>query len=179
VTLREVIRTAIPVLERAGVPYMVTGSIASTWYGEPRASLDLDIVIDPPREGIERLLELLEAAGFHVDRDAAQVALRDRTEFSAIGADASRIDFIVRKDRPFSRREFARRRSVDLLGSTAWMVSVEDLIVAKLEWSQATDTERHLRDLRGIVAIAGDDLDREYVTEWIDRLGLRDATIGV
>ena len=84
---------------------MVTGSLASSYHGEPRATLDLDVVIDPTAAALERLVDGLEAAGYYVDRDAASHALRARGQFNAIGTrNASKVDFIFRRDRPFSSR---------------------------------------------------------------------------
>lgn len=166
---------AIARLDRAGIPYMVTGSLASTYHGEPRSTLDLDIVIDPRPSALERLLEDLDAGGFYVDRDAGRTALRERTQFNAIGDGGAKVDFIIRKDRAFSTEEFGRRRRVDLLGTPGFIVSAEDLIIAKLEWAAATDSDRQLRDVAGMLAVGGDAIDQEYLTRWITALGLTDT----
>ncbi len=123
---------AVRLLERANVPYMITGSVASTYHGEPRSTLDIDIVIDPNAATLERLVDELAAADFYVDRGAARVALRDRAQFNAVGTDAVKIDFIIRKDRPFSVAEFGRRRKVQLPGTSGFMATAEDVIVVKL-----------------------------------------------
>jgi hypothetical protein len=175
VTLAGLLADAIRLLERAPIPYMITGSIASTYHGEPRSTLDIDIVIDPDPAALERLIDELQAEGFYVDRGAAGVALRDRTQFNAIGPDAVKIDFIIRKERPFSVAEFSRRREVELPGTRGFMTTVEDLIVAKLEWAVETDSERHLRDVAGMLAVAGDTLDRAYLARWIAALDLKAA----
>lgn len=174
-TFADVLAQTIEWLERAGIPYMVTGSLASTYHGEPRATRDIDIVIDPTPDALDRLIERLDAGGFYVDRDAARAALDDRSQFNAIGAEAAKVDFIVRKDRPFSIAEFGRRQRVELLGSEGFIVSVEDLILAKLEWAAESDSQRQVRDVAGMVAVAGDTLDRAYVTAWAERLGLADS----
>jgi len=151
---------------------MVTGSYASSYHGEPRATLDLDIVIDPDRPALARLVADLQGADFYVDSDAASVALADRWQFNAIGGDASKIDFIVRKDRPFSRAEFERRSSAELLGTPGYIATPEDMIIAKLEWAAATDTERQLRDVEGMVHANRGNLDEAYLRRWITALGL-------
>lgn len=84
--LATLLAAAIAQLERAGVPYMVTGSVASSYHGEPRATRDLGIVIDPDPAGIDRLVGELAAAGLYVDPDEAIRALDDRTQFNAIDA---------------------------------------------------------------------------------------------
>jgi len=162
-------------LDRAGIAYMLTGSLASTYHGEPRATRDLDLVIDPAPDALERLVDGLEADGFHVDREAARTALRDRTQFNAIGEAATKIDFIIRKDRPFSVEEFGRRRRVELLGTSGFIATAEDLIVAKLEWAAQTGSERQRRDIAGMLAVAGNAIDEAYLMRWITALGLTDA----
>jgi hypothetical protein len=175
VTLATSLATAIRLLEQAAVPYMLTGSVASASHGEPRSTLHIDIVIDPDVATLERLVEALEAGGFYVDRDAALGALRERAQFNAIGTDAVKVDFIIRRNRPFSVEEFGRRHEVQLPGSAGYMATAEDLIVAKLEWAVATDSERQLRDVAGILAVAGNTLDQTYLSHWIVALGLTDA----
>ena len=174
-TLAELLADAVRRLERAHIPYMVTGSVASTYHGEPRATRDLDIVIDPLPDSLAVLVDGLLADGHYVDRDAAFAALRERTQFNAVGAGASKIDFIVRKDRPLSREEFERRRPADLLGTQAFIASVEDMIIAKLEWSLPFHSERQLRDVASMLDVAGDAIDRGYIDRWVGALGLAEA----
>lgn len=171
-TFERLVADVVARLGAAGIPHMLTGSIASSWYGEPRATQDLDVVIEPLRAALDQLVEGLEADGWYVDRDVALAALSDRTQFNAIGPDAFKVDFIVRHDRPFSKAEFDRRQPAELLGTPTFLPTVEDMVIAKLEWAQATDSDRQLRDVRGMLAVAGSDLDRTYVDGWVQRLGL-------
>jgi hypothetical protein len=174
VTFAELFADVSARLDRAGIPYMVTGSLASSYHGEPRATRDLDIVIDPTPTTLTRLVEGLLASSFYVDADAARGALADRTQFNAIGPDATKLDFIIRKDRPFSVEEFARRQAADLLGTPGFIATAEDLVIAKLEWAAASDSDRQRRDVMGIVT-ATDDLDEAYIERWASALGLLDA----
>jgi hypothetical protein len=174
VTFGELLALVIGLLERSGVPYMVTGSLASSYHGEPRATRDADIVIDPSREALDELTAGLLEAGFYVDRDVAREALADRSQFNAIGTDAAKVDFLIRRDRPFSVEEFRRRHPADLLGTPGFVASAEDVILAKLEWAKATGSERQLDDAAGILAIASE-LDLSYIDRWAATLGLEDA----
>lgn len=171
-TAGDLLRTTLRLANGAGVPFMVTGSQASSYYGEPRSTLDLDIVIDPDRASLDRLLAGLHDAGFYVDDAAATTALDERGQFNAIGQDGSKVDFIVRKDRPFSRSEFDRRVAVDLLGTPGSIATVEDMIVAKLEWAAATGSERQLRDVEGMLEANRGTLDDAYLERWIAALNL-------
>lgn len=170
-SLVELLATVVGVLETEKIPYMLSGSIASAFYGEPRATRDIDIVIDPTGSGLDRLVGRLQQLPAYVDKEAAHAALRERTQFNAVAGDA-KIDFVIRRRRPFSTSEFERRSRVQLPGLAADMVTVEDLVVVKLEWAAATDSERQLRDVEGMVRVAGGNLDREYVEAWAARLGL-------
>jgi hypothetical protein len=175
VTLAELVADAVRRLELAHIPYMVTGSVASAYHGEPRATRDLDIVVDPLPNTLAVLVDGLLHDGYYVDRDAAMAALRERTQFNAVGVDATKIDFIVRKDRPFSREEFERRRPADLLGTPAFIASVEDMIIAKLEWSVPFESERQMRDVAAMLNVAGDAIDYPYLDLWVGTLGLTEA----
>jgi hypothetical protein len=174
VTFADLLATVIALLEAADVPYMITGSLASSYHGEPRATRDVDIVIEPSPDGLERLANGLVESGFYIDRDVARHALAERSQFNAIAPDATKVDLIIRRDRPFSVEEFGRREPADLLGTPGFVVTAEDLVIAKLEWADATGSERQMRDIAGIVGI-GHALDEDYIERWTSALGTNDA----
>jgi hypothetical protein len=164
-------------LEAAGIPFMVAGSFASTAHGLPRTTQDLDLIIDPPSAAeFEALLASTPADQYYVDADTARDALRRRSMFNLIDlASGWKIDLILRKDRPFSRDEFARRMKMTILGVSVFVASPEDTIVAKLEWSkQSGGSERQRRDVAGVLANAGEALDRVYIERWVRDLDLDD-----
>jgi hypothetical protein len=155
---------------------MVTGSVASSYHGEPRSTRDVDIVIDPDPVAITRLVAELQKAGLYVDSDAAVAALGGRMQFNAIDAtNGWKVDFLVRRDRPFSREEFDRRTRVDLLGTSAWIASPEDTIIAKLEWAASSGSDRQLGDAAAMLDIGRDSLDLAYIDRWVAGLGLHEA----
>lgn len=172
-SLAVILGATISRLERAGVPYMITGSVASSYHGEPRATRDLDVVIDPAPDALDRLVAGLAADGWYIDADVARRAFAERTQFNAIdGATGWKIDFLVRRDRPFSLEEFGRRVRAQLLGMGAWIASPEDMIVAKLEWAATGGSDRQLADVAAMLDIGGDGLDLAYVERWVVELGL-------
>ncbi|MBX3188194.1 MAG: hypothetical protein KF819_14325 [Labilithrix sp.] len=113
---------------------------------------------------------------YYVDVDAARDAMRRRSMFNVVDqASGWKVDLIVRKNRPFSREEFARRMQLTLLGVPVYVASAEDTVIAKLEWSlQSSGSERQRRDVAGILATMGDQLDRAYVERWVAELGLQE-----
>lgn len=166
----------IGLFHELGVPFMLTGSVAASYHGRPRATHDADVVIDPSSEQLAAVVSALDARGFYVDAEAARDALRDRTLFNVIEMrHACKIDLIVRRDRPFSEEEFRRRLSVELtFASHVSIVTAEDAILSKLEWARRSgDSERQLADAAGIVALnAG--MDRAYLDRWSRDLGVDD-----
>jgi hypothetical protein len=175
--LADVLRRVVDALKAAKVPFMIAGSLASTTHGLPRTTQDLDVVIDPlDLAALESLVREFPPAAYYADIDAARDAFRRRAMFNVVDhASGWKIDFILRKDRPYSREEFARRRPVSLLGVDVFMASPEDTILSKLEWSRISGgSERQRRDVAGIVAALGEELDRPYLELWASVLGVED-----
>jgi hypothetical protein len=175
--LRALLERLVRLLDRSGIPFMIAGSFASTVHGLPRTTQDLDIVIDPPTpQALDALVGSMSPDDYYVDLDAARDALRRRSMFNVIDhASGWKIDFVVRKNRAFSRDEFERRMQLTLLDVAVFVASPEDTIVAKVEWSQLSGgSERQRRDVAGIVATMGEQLDRAYVERWIQELGLEE-----
>ena len=170
----EALRRLVESLDRHGIPYMLTGSIASSYHGRPRATHDAVVVIDPTPSQLEQLVSDLHAAGFYVNARGARAALDQRRQFNAIDTQhACKIDLIIRKDRPYSQEEFARRQHVDLaFDRPVAMVTAEDAILSKLEWAQrAGDSVRQLRDAAGVLEI-NPSVDRAYIERWAAELGV-------
>jgi hypothetical protein len=173
VTLTELLAGVVDALEAEGIPYMLTGSLASSLWGEPRATNDVDIVIDPSPDALGRMVDRLQREDLYIDLDAARAALRDRGQFNAIVLDA-KVDFILKKADLFSAVAFERRRRVRGLEIDADVVSPEDLILTKLAWAIETGSDRQLRDVAGMIALV-EDLDRAHIGLWAGRLGILDA----
>src|SRR5438093_9439022 len=167
----EVLKIVTASLEGARIPYMVTGSIAANYYTLPRMTRDIDIVIEVSRPDADRLSELFRDE-FYVDPDAVIQAVAERTTFNIIHtALVVKVDFLVRKDSEYRREEFRRRRRVRIDDAVIFVVAPEDLIISKLDWARDTRSQVQLADVRNLLA-AGPDLDREYLTRWVNRLGL-------
>jgi hypothetical protein len=134
VSLTAFLRRVVEVLDQAGVSYMLTGSLAAAYYAVPRATQDIDVVIETEDRGLDRLVQGLLSAGWYVDRDAALEALRARGQFNAIEPESGwKADFIVRKERSYSQEEFGRRARISLFGVELAIASLEDVVISKLE----------------------------------------------
>lgn len=154
---------------------MLTGSYASSYHGVPRATQDIDIVISATPDQIRALGAALPASEYYFDLGAALNAHRREGLFNVLDmASGWKIDFIIRKSRPFSRGEFDRRAAVDVEGVRLYVASAEDVLIAKLEWAKRSGSERQVQDAAGILRIRSRDLDQGYVETWVRELGLED-----
>jgi len=166
-----VLGQVVGALRALGVAHMVSGSIAASYYVEPRMTRDLDIVVDLTPETAVGLADLL-ASDFYCDGSALVRAAQDRSMTNAIHTETLlKVDLIVRKDDAFHREEFSRRAAGRLGTVDVDLVTPEDLVLAKLLWFeksrsalQRADIIRLLRDLPA--------LDRDYIQRWATRLGL-------
>jgi len=162
-------------LESAGIPHMVVGSVASMIYGEPRLTKDIDLVIDLLPSGASRLTRIFLFDEFYCPPEEAIAAeLAERGQFNLIHQSTGiKIDIIVRKDTEHAREEFERRRRKPFWENyEAFVASPEDVIIKKLQYFREGGSEKHLRDIRGILAHC--ELDRSYMEFWIDRLRIGD-----
>jgi hypothetical protein len=173
-TQRESLARLILLLDQAGIPYMIAGSLSSSAYGRPRATQDADIVIDPTEDQLGALVALLER-DYYVSHDAAFDALHRRTMFNVIDLTGGwKADLILRKDTPFGRTEFERRRQIDAMGQSLWVVSPEDTILSKLEWMKGRESDVQYSDALGVAAAQWGNLDLEYLRGWARELGVAD-----
>ena len=152
---------------------MLTRSLAAAYYAVPRATQDIDVVIEAGEQGIDQLVQGLLSAGWYVDRNAAIEAWRSHGQFNAIEPDSGwKADFILRKERSYSREEFGRRERISLLGVELAVASLEDVLIAKLEWSSLGDSALQRRDVVQLLERTWEHLDKAYLEQWIAELGL-------
>ena len=156
-------------LERSGLPWYVTGSVALAAYGSPRQTMDVDVVVDATREQLGSVAGALSDACYYSEplrfERRMMAALIDRTG-------GGKVDLIVRDSDDWGRSAMARRRGWDdpALGPV-WISSLEDLILAKLEWS-AGSSELQLRDCRNLLRLNAGNVDGDYLARWAGELGI-------
>jgi len=172
-SLTAFLQKVVEILDEAGVQYMLTGSLAAAYYAVPRATQDIDLVLETEVEGVDRLVRGLLAVGWYVDREAALEALRGRGQFNTIDPESGwKADFLVRKERPFSREEFGRRQRISLLGVDVPVATLEDVLIAKVEWARLGDSALQRRDVVQLLERSWTRLDHAYLQKWIPQLGL-------
>jgi hypothetical protein len=169
-TLREIVSR----LEARGIPYMLVGSVAALAHGRSRSTQDFDVVIDVGAPALRGLVRSLPEERFYVAEEAAMEALEHESLFNVIDMVTGwKVDLIPRKQRLFSETEFGRRTRLMVMGVEMFVATIEDTIVAKLEWAQAGGgSRRQLEDVRELVELGGETIDRAYVERWVTALGL-------
>jgi len=164
------------VLNDAGIDYVVTGSIVTSVYGEPRYTHDVDIVVAADARLGEVLARAFPGPRYYADARDIEESLRKGIVCNLIDSETARkVDFHPLKSEPFDRSFFDRRRKVVYAGVDLWFPSPEDAILSKLRWARATgDGERHVADAASVYRVQKDNLDLDYLNEWAERLGFVD-----
>lgn len=173
--LPEVLRLVVKCLDEGSIPHMLTGSLAAAYYAEPRATRDVDLVVEASHAQLVELGRQLSELGLYVSQAAIAEAVQHEGQFNVIDPETGwKVDLILRKSRPFSVAEFGRRRSATVLGLELSLASPEDLVIAKLEWAKRGGSELQLRDVAAVLEAHGSHLDREYVEKWVEDLELKE-----
>jgi len=158
-------------LNRAKIPYMVTGSIAANFYTVPRMTRDIDIVVELSDQNISRFITLFQN-DFYLELRTVSEAVKDKGMFNLIQNEhIVKVDFVVRKDSAYRRTEFARRRRISIGGQAINIVAPEDLILSKLFWARDSSSETQLADVRNLLKTVKK-LNRPYLARWAKRLGI-------
>jgi hypothetical protein len=165
-------------IELAGGAYFVGGSLASSLQGEPRATNDIDIVLEL---AIGRIGEFVQALGpdFEVDTDMLRQALLHGQSCNIFYLPAvMKIDLFAVGPTPYDEIEFARRRPVQVRTTAEMLVvkSPEDTVLRKLlryrEGGGVSD--RQWRDVVEVLRVSGNAMDLRYLSTWAERLGISD-----
>ena len=178
--ISKAIEQFIITLERLNIPYYIGGSIASSVYGIARATIDVDLVSELRQEHVKLLVQGLKTDYF-IDEEMIYDAIRNKSSFNLIHlATMLKIDIFISAGRQFDRKSFERRRKdsiSDEPGSVqVFLCSAEDTILSKLEWykSGGNVSERQWKDIIGIIKVQGELLDKYYLHNWAEELGVAD-----
>lgn len=160
-------------LEQAGIIYMMAGSFASSYFGAPRTTADIDFVVAATPEQIQKFLTLLPQSDYYFDVDTAIDAARRHDMFNVLDTVTGwKIDIIFQKQTPFGREELARRVPGVIEGVQVFVATPEDVIIAKLGWAKMGGSLRQIEDVAGVLRVRGENIDRPYIERWVKNLEL-------
>ncbi len=170
----ELLRHAARCFNDHGIPYFVTGAVAAIAYGEPRLTNDIDIVADIDEDQIPGLKGCYPADEFYFDEESARQAVRTRSQFTIIHPGSGlKIDVMITQGDEFDQSRFRRaRRLKPVEDIEVDFASPEDVVIKKLDFYRQGGSDKHLRDIAGILKISADVIDFAYIDAWARKLGL-------
>lgn len=173
----------VNVLVKMNVPYMIGGSVALTVWALPRTTHDLDLVVDLLEDQISEFCAQFHSDRYYIDPDAMKSAFQQRDQpslgmYSFIDMESGfKVDlFPLRSNDPAQHAALNRRVNVDMVeGHSVAVYTPDDLLVQKLRWYAASQSERQFHDCLNLVLT---DLKRpmpliswDYVEDWVAQLG--------
>jgi hypothetical protein len=165
----DIVRDVSQRLDRAGLAYMLTGSMAMNYYAQPRMTRDIDLVVALSHHDVETIVDLFQP-DYHVSREAVMDSITHESLFNLIHEESViKVDCIIRKASPYRLAEFERRKRIAIEDFSTWIASKEDLIISKLYWAKDSRSELQLRDVRNLASTG---YDAPYVERWTEFLGL-------
>ena len=165
----DIVRDVSARLERGGLAYMLTGSMAMNYYAQPRMTRDIDLVVALTPADTETIVRLF-TPDYYASRDAVRSSIAHESLFNLIHEESViKVDCIVRKNTPYRRAEFERRRRIAIEDFSTWITSKEDLIISKLWWAKDSHSELQLRDVKNLATTG---CANGYIEDWTKELGL-------
>ena len=169
---RELLVDCLRRLNRTGVTYYLTGSMASNYWGIPRSTHDLDFVVQFPASAVPQIVEEFNE-DFHIDEAAVRAVYEPPHQFKAIDTrSALKVDFWLAGTEPFDEEMLRRRVQATLFGEAAWLSTAEDVILHKLLWNRISPSDRQMGDAAGVVAVQAEELDTIYLQRWASELSV-------
>ena len=181
--LTDLFSYVVSVLERLNISYMVVGGFAAITYGEPRLTLDVDIVVDMQTRHVDSFIAAFPIPDYYVSREGILDSLTRRFPFNIIKPDTgAKVDLVPLPSEPTTRAAFARRRRVvydEINDRAADFAIAEDVFMAKLYAYRQTGSEKHLRDARGILVTQWGRLNLDSLRQWASASGMEETWLAL
>ncbi|HJR70529.1 MAG TPA: hypothetical protein VKA43_10850 [Gammaproteobacteria bacterium] len=160
-------------LDKAQLRYLISGSVAAMLYGEPRLTLDIDFVVFLSAEDVARLPDVYPDPDFYLpplDVIAAEATRELKGHFNVIHPKSGlKADFYTANRDDLHAWAFRNVREYTVAGRNIRLAPPEYVIVRKLEYFREGGSEKHIRDIRSMLAVSGEHIDRAELEQWIRR----------
>lgn len=172
----ELLKLVVESLEKAGIEYMVTGSIVSSLQGEPRSTHDIDLVVTIKKSEVHQLMTAFSPPRFYLDQDSILEAIDRRSMFNLIDVfEGDKVDFWILSGETFDQTRFSRKHQEEFAGTKMMVTSPEDTILAKLRWAKLSGgSEKQYIDALRVYEVQYKKLDQTYLNFWVRTLKLED-----
>lgn len=179
--LSELLECVGRTFERLSIPYLVTGSVATITYGEPRFTNDIDVVVRLGHGQVEALCSAFPEDEYYVSADAVREAVKRKSQFNILYPRTGlKVDVIVADESDFNVARFSRIRRLETAPKVEIsFASPEDVIIKKLHFYREGGSEKRLRDIAGVVKVVGEGLDRPYIEHWVRVMELEEIWAAV
>jgi hypothetical protein len=171
----ELLKKVCQCFNQLNIPYLVTGSIASIAYGEARFTNDIDIVADIKKKHIRDILNCFPEEKFYLSEDSIKDAIVRKFQFNIIHpASGLKVDVIIKKKSEFDDMRFSRVKNFQMDDVGVSFSAPEDVILKKMEYYKMGGSEKHLRDIIGIIRISEELIQFDYIETWVNKLCLEE-----
>jgi len=165
----EILKDVTGKLSTNNIAYMLSGSTAMNYYVQPRMTRDIDIIVEINEPG--KFFDLFKK-DYYINLNSIKSAIKEEQAFNIIHNDELvKVDFIVRKNSEYRKKEFERRISVKFEDFEIYIVSIEDLIISKAIWALDSNSEIQNRDIEMLLK---EKVDLDYIGKWAAKLNLTD-----
>lgn len=168
----ETLKSVILSLDEGEFDYLLTGSMAMSFYSVPRMTRDSNIIIQLFGKDVDKFIQLL-AEDFFIDENMIRESLKTGMMFNIFNKkNFFKIDFILKSKDEYENLKFERRIRLRINGLEVSVISIEDLIISKLNWAKDSYSEMQIKDIRELMK---NEFDEQYVKKWISKLNLNEV----
>lgn len=159
-------------IERLGIKYMLTGSMAMFHYAVYRMTANVDVVVALQSRHAQMLIDSLEPT-YYVPHNSMRRAIESERMFNVLHTEtAFKVDCVIRKSTPFQKEAFERRHLVDFYGKDSYIITAEDLVLSKLVWGAESKSDKQKTDIKNLIR---NPLDTDYIESWADKLRVKET----
>lgn len=169
---QELLKKVVKTLERIGIPYVITGSVVSSLYGEPRTTHDIDIVVAVEKSKVHELVKAFPPPDFYLDEEGFFEAIDKQGMVNLINVkEGDKVDFWILNNELFNQSSFSRRIVETFTGMKMQVLTPEDVILSKLRWVKLSGgSEKQFTDALRVYEVQYQKLDMKYIEQWAKKL---------